>query len=146
MAPIVTATLSSSSTTRRLPLAMLRGTSYGQCDAERRAAARATSQLDRATVRLDDALTDPQPQSGALLIFGRKERLEDVRQVFLSDALASVANLDVHRVSDQELRVGSARYTRRDRDRPALGHGLLRVVHQVQQHLLDLVGRRDHGR
>src|SRR5437868_13944697 len=123
MAPIVTATLSSSSTTRRLPLAMLRGTSYGQCDAERRAAARATAQLDRATVRLDDALTDPQPQSGALLILGREERLEDVRQAVWSDAVASVANRDVHRGSDEDLSVGSARHNGGDGDGAALGHG-----------------------
>src|SRR6266516_1396351 len=146
MAPIVTATLSSSSTTRRLPLAMLRGTSYRQCDAECRAAALAAAQLDRATVRLDDALADPQPQSGPLLILGREERLEDVREVFFGDPRAGVANLDVHRFRSEELRIGSARDAGRDVDGAALGHGLLRVEHQVQQHLLDLVRRGDHWR
>src|SRR5919202_2725025 len=131
MAPIVTATLSSSSTTRRLPLAMLRGSSDRQCHAEDRATALPTTQLDRATVRLHDALRDPQTQTCALLILRREERLEDVRQVFLGDALAGVANLDVHRVRDEELGIGGARYAGRDIQGPALRHGLLRVQHQV---------------
>src|ERR687886_1667792 len=108
MAPIVTATLSSSSTTSRLPLAMLRGASNRQCHAEGRAAALPTPQLDRAAVRLDDALRDPQAQAGALLVLGREERLEDVRQVFFGDAFAGITNLDVHKVGDEEFGVGAA--------------------------------------
>src|SRR5690242_9999910 len=103
MAPIVTATLSSSSTTSSLPIAMFRWATNGERDTEGRAAALATAQFDRATVRLDDALRHPQAEAGALLVLGREERLEDVGQIFLGNALATIANLNVHGVRHQEL-------------------------------------------
>ena len=61
--------------------------------------------------------------------------------------LPVVADLDVDRVRHQELGVGAVRSARRHRRScrlrawPADG-----VEHQVQQHLLDLVGRGDHRR
>src|SRR5579862_5770587 len=103
MAPIVTATLSSSSTTSSLPLGMLNRASDGEGDAEGRATAFTAAQLDRAAVRLHDALRHPQTETRALFVLGREERLEDVRQVLLGDALACIANLNVHRFGHQEL-------------------------------------------
>src|SRR5579864_5408824 len=143
---MVTATLSSSSTTRRLPLAMLGRASNWQGHAESGAASLAAAQFDRPTVCLDDALRDPQTEAGALLVFGRKERFEDMRQMLFGDALASVTNLDVYRVGHQELGVGAMGDPSGDEDGATLRHGLLCVQHQVEQHLLDLVGRRDHVR
>src|SRR5215469_9461702 len=98
MAPMVIATFSSSSTISTLPVAILCWTPNWKGHAESRAPALAASKLDRTAVRLDDALRDPQSQTGALLVFAREERLEDVRQVLLLDALACIAHLDVHRV------------------------------------------------
>src|SRR3954454_23541182 len=109
MAPMVMATFSSSSTTRRLPFGMLRRAVDRQRDVENRAAAFAAAQFDRAAVRLNDALRDPQPESRALLFLGGEERLEDTRQVLFGDALARVAYLQLHRVRHEELRVDAAR-------------------------------------
>src|SRR6266702_4487244 len=120
MAPIVTATLSSSSTTSRLPVAMLGRASNGQGDAESGAPTFAASQLDRAAMRLDDALRDPQPQACALLVFGREKGLENMRQVLLGDALAGIPNLDVDRIRHQELGVCAVRDTRRDEQRTSV--------------------------
>ena len=69
-----------------------------------------------------------------------------MRQVLFGDAVAGVADLDVDRLGHQEFGVGAVRDARRDEDRAALGHGLLGVQHQVQQHLLDLIGRGDDRR
>src|SRR5437879_1910046 len=98
MAPIVTATLSSSSTTSRLPVAIFRRTPDRQSHAEGGPATLAAAQLDRATVGLHDTLRHPQPQACALLVFCRKERLEDVRQVLFGNALACIPDLNVHRL------------------------------------------------
>src|SRR5713101_2529955 len=99
MAPMVTATLSSSSTTRRLPLGMLlRGASNWQRHAKGCAPTLAAAQFDRPTVCLDDALRDPQPEPSALFVLGREKRLENVWQGLLGDAVASVPDLNVHRV------------------------------------------------
>src|SRR5262252_220157 len=109
MAPIVTATLCSSSMTSRLPFAMFGRAPDGQRNAESGPTPRSTAQFDRSPVRLDDALRDPQAQPRALLVLGRKEGLEDVWQVLLRDAVARVPNLDVDRVGHQELGVGAVR-------------------------------------
>src|SRR5216683_5392370 len=112
MAPIVIATLSSSSTTSRLPFAMVGRASDRQRDAERRTPPFATTELDGPAMRLDDALRDPEPKARALFVLGREERLEDVWQVLFGDALACVANLNVNRIRHQELGVGSVRDAR----------------------------------
>src|SRR6516162_8837441 len=98
MAPIVTATLSSSSTTSRLPVAMYGRSPDRQCHAEGGPPPLTAAQLDRAAVRLDDALRDPQSQASAFLVFGREERLENMRQVLFGDTFAGVSNLDVDRI------------------------------------------------
>src|SRR5437667_12553702 len=98
MAPMVTATLSSSSTTSRLPVAIFRRTPDRQSDTEGGPATFAAAQLDRAAVCLHDPLRHPQPQTCALLVLGGEERLKDVRQVLFGNALARIADLDVHRV------------------------------------------------
>src|SRR5437762_14379277 len=103
MAPIVTATLSSSSTTSSRPSAMLGRPSDRQRDAEHGPPAHATAQFDRTAVRLDDPLRHPQTQARALFVFGREEGLEDMRQVLFSNALACVTDLDMDRVRHQEL-------------------------------------------
>src|SRR6266851_1470679 len=146
IAPIVTATLSSSSTTSSLPFGMLRWPAYRECHAKYGAPTFAAAQLDRSAVGLDDALGDPQPQARAFFVFGREEGLEDVRQVLFGDALARIPNLDVDRVRHQELGIGAVRHARRDKDRAAFGHRLHAVEHQVQQHLAQLVGRGNHQR
>src|SRR5919199_1283196 len=87
-----------------------------------------------------DAVRDPQAQAGALLVFGREERLEDARLKLLRDALARVAEHDVHRVTQQELMVGPVRDAGAHVDVATLRHRLLRVEQDVQQHLLDLIG------
>src|SRR3981081_1385735 len=110
MAPIVTATLSSSSTTSRLPLAIFSRTPDRTSDVEGCPATFAATQLDRAAVRLHDALRHPQPEAGALLVFGGEERLEDVRQVLFGDATARIADLNVDRLRHEELGVGAMRY------------------------------------
>src|SRR5207245_7834652 len=110
---------------RRLPFAMLCRASNGQCDVEGRAAPFAAAQFDRPTVRLDNALRDPQPQAGALRLLGGEERLEDVRDVLLGDAVASVPNLYVDRVSHEELGVGPVRVTGRYVEGAAFGQCVL---------------------
>src|SRR6266566_4857710 len=139
IAPIVMATLCSSSTTSRLPLDMLPGPGDRQRDTERRAAARAAAEFDRSPVRLNDALGDPQSETSAFLVLGRKERLEDVWKVLFGDAVARIADLDVDRLGHQELRIGAVRDSCRYVDGAALRHGLLPVKHQVQEHLFDLI-------
>src|SRR5262245_5401418 len=107
MAPMVTATDSSSSTTSSLPIAMLlRGPGDRQRNAERGPPTFAAAQFDRTAVRLHDALRHPQAEPRALLFLRREKRLEDVRQVLLGDALAVVAYLDVDRVGHQKLGIG----------------------------------------
>src|SRR5690348_2635773 len=101
MAPMVTATLSSSSTTRSLPFGMVRRTPDRQRHAEGRAPTLATAQLDRAAMRLHDALGNPEAEPGPFFVLGGKERFEDVRQVLLGDALARIADLDMDRVGHQ---------------------------------------------
>src|SRR5258708_4314686 len=93
IAPIVMATLGSSSTTSRLPLDMFHRPSDRQRNAERRAAPLAAAQFDRSSVGLHDALGDPQAEPGALFLLGREKRLENVLEVFFGDAFASVADL-----------------------------------------------------
>src|SRR5690242_12598641 len=97
---MVTRTLSSSSTSRMLPLAIGGRTSDRERDGEGRAAPEAAAHLDRPAMALDDPERHPQAQAGALaLALGRKERLEQVRHVLLGDARAGVADLDQHRVA-----------------------------------------------
>src|SRR3712207_4672098 len=52
--------------------------------------------LDLPAVALDDAERDGQPQPGAMLAFGRKERVEDPRAYLRRHTGAGVDHLDDH--------------------------------------------------
>src|SRR5688572_6321287 len=107
MAFIVTRTLSSSSTIRILPLGntrprdclerCLRRAADRQRNRERRAPASPAAHAHVAAMTLHDPEGDPETQASALPVLSREERLEDVRQVFVGDARAGIADLDVHR-------------------------------------------------
>src|SRR5947209_16925754 len=135
---MVTVTLSSSSTMRTLG-GIGRGTSDRQGHAEDRAAASAVPHLETPAVALGDPEADPEAEAGALLPLRREERLEDVREVLLRDAGPGIRHLHLHRVRTNEARGRVAMGLRRDRDDPALLHGLGRVEHEVEDDLLDLV-------
>src|SRR5205814_3447109 len=138
---MVTVTLSSSSTMRTLG-GIGRWASDREGHAEDRAAAGAIAHLKAAAVALGDAETDPEAEARALLALRREEGLEDVREVLLGDSRSGIGDLDLHRVGADEARGRVAMRLRRDRDDPALRHRLGGVQHEVEDDLLDLVGRR----
>src|SRR5207244_12637569 len=109
-----------------------------QRDRERGPAADTASHAHRATVTLHDTLRDPEPKARALPGLRREERLEDLRQDVVGDALAGVAHLDLHGVAPEELRLGAGTTLRRHRDGAALGHRVSRIQQYVEQHLLEL--------
>src|SRR5437868_1451208 len=140
MAAIVTVTLSSSSTMRTLA-GIRRWTSDRQSHAEHRTAARAVAHLQPAAVALRDPQADPETEAGALFTLRREERLEDVRQVLLGDARPGVRDLEPDRVGPDEPRSRVPMRLGRNRDEPALRHRFGGVQHEVEDDLLDLVGR-----
>src|SRR5436305_2212337 len=147
MAPRVTATLSSSSTTSSLALSVILDRSPDwQGDAEGGPTPLTAADADRAAMVLDDAVRDPQAQASPLLVLGREERLENVSLDLLRHTFAGVADHDVHRLAQQKILVGAVRYAGGHGNIAALGHGLLGVEQDVEQDLLDLVGRGDHRR
>src|ERR1044071_7856221 len=160
MAAVVMRTFSSSSTTRTRgrraagrPLAgatlsvLLSGIGlrkgrrvHGEDDVEGRALALLARRLDPAAVVAHDVLRDPEPEPRPLRA-RREEGLEDAREVCLRNAAPRVA--DLHRDGRlQGLLVDGGAH----RDAPALLHRLLRVEHQIEEDLLELVGARAHLR
>src|SRR5712692_2044559 len=140
MALIVVATLCSSSTTRTLVFVIVWWPRDRQRDRERRALTGSASHLQRPAVRLHDAVRHPQAEAGALLHLRREERLEDARDRFFAHSRASVADVDAHDVGRIRLQLASAG-VRRDDEPSARGHGLGGVEEQVEEDLLQLIGR-----
>src|SRR5438477_377859 len=138
---MVTVTLSSSSTMRTLG-GIGRWTSDREGHAEDRPAAGAIPHLEAAAVALGDAETDPEAKARALLALRREEGLEDMRQMLFRDARSGVGDLDLDRVRADEAGGRVAMRLGRDGDDPALRHRLGGVQHEVEDDLLDLVGRR----
>src|SRR5438552_3401545 len=78
-----------------------------QIDLKRRAVASLARDGDVAAALLDDAIDRGQAQSGPLLPFGAKKRLEDVCQSFSVHAAAGVADRKQHVLAWAGMRVGS---------------------------------------
>src|SRR5581483_5289310 len=132
MAAMETSTLSSSSTIRTVPLLIFGWSSDRQGDGEGGPLARPAPHVDLAAVAADDAVGDPEPQAGALLLLlGGEERLEDVRQVLRRDTGAGIANLQLHPAGSDDLRVAATGRARGDHDRATVGHCLLGIEQQV---------------
>jgi hypothetical protein len=96
-----------------------------------------------AAALLDDAVHDREAEPGAVLArLGREERLEDALEHLAVHAAAVVAHAQLHVVARGQIgqRLGQPLLADGDRDAAAAGHGVARVDHQVQQHLLDLRG------
>ena len=90
----------------------------------------------------DDAVHGCQAQARAFALFlGREERLEQVLSRLGRQARAVVRHPQPHAVARRQLivrvRGGGERHL--EADMPARGHGIARVDHQVQQHLLERV-------
>ena len=96
----------------------------------------------RAAVILHDRLRDPESEPGALAPLRGEERLEDLREHVVRDPLARVADLDLHPLASNELRLDTGARLRRHGDGPALRHRIGGVQDEVEDHLLELVGGR----
>ena len=115
----------------------------GQLHVERGARRGPRFQADAPAVLLHDGVRDGQPEARALAhFFRREEGVEDLRLHVRRDSRAIVVDLEDDRLV--------ARVVPRadDQNASAVGrqHGLLRVDHQVQQHLLYLVPVGKHHR
>src|SRR5438093_4396818 len=140
MALIVTTTLSSSSTTRTLGCSRIARRSLDrQRDQERRPTTNTAAYPHRPAVALHDALRYPEPEAGPFPWLRREERLEDLGEQVVRDALAGVLHLDLDGVAPEDLRFGARAGLRRDRDGPALRHRVRRVEQEVEEDLLELV-------
>src|ERR1700687_1799978 len=138
MALIVVATLCSSSTTRTLLVAICRRSPDRKRDRECGPLARAAPYLQRSAVCLNDAVRDPESETGAFLHLRGEEWLEDPRHRFLVDPGAGVPNVDAYDV--RRLRIEDAATGLRRDDQPStVGHRLGGVEEQVQEHLLQLI-------
>src|ERR1700693_2968349 len=127
----------SSSTTRILALSMDGFLAYREFEAERSAFARSAADLDGAAVLLHDAVADRKPQARSFAGgLGGEEGVENTVEQLAGDAHAGVGDLDIH---------GSILCRGADLDHAAVGHGVARVHEQVQKHLLEAVGRAEHG-
>src|SRR3979490_919021 len=96
MALIVIATLCSSSTTRTLLVAIWWRSSDRKGDRECRSLAGAAPPLQRSAVRLNDAVRDPETETGAFLHLRREKGLEDPRHRLLVDPGPGIPDVDAH--------------------------------------------------
>ena len=110
----------------------------GSDDDESRAAALRRLDMDRAAMRLHDAVAERQPDAGSGAdLLGGEERLEDARQDLLRDAGAGVADPDDDTAASW--RRGRAETVILRWPVPAVQR-LLGIDQQVDQNLAELVG------
>src|SRR6185436_2269005 len=105
--PVVTA-VTSSPTTRILLCAIVVRSRDRKRDRERGPVAGTASHLQGPTVRLHDAVRDPETKSGALLHLRREERLEDPGYGLLADPRAGVAHVDPDRIGGISIQLAAA--------------------------------------
>src|SRR5438309_3199651 len=147
IALIVTTTLSSSSTTRTLGCSRIARRSLDrQSDHESRPTTDPAAYAHGPAVALDDALRNPEPEAGSLPRLRREERLENLSDELVRDSLPGVTNLDLDGIAPEDLRFGARAGLCRDGDRAALRHGVRCVEEEVEEDLLELVGRGANAR
>src|SRR5882724_7137291 len=116
---------SSSTTSTRVS-----GTAGGKREGERRAEVRRAVHVDLASVLLDDAMDEGEPETGALRL-GGEEGLEDVGEVAGADALPGVAHRDLERITP---------YGGGHAQLASLRHCLDRIQAEIPQDLPELLG------
>src|SRR2546428_998572 len=147
IALIVTTTLSSSSTTRTLSCSGIARRSLDrQRDHERRPATHSAAHSHRPPVTLHDALRHPEPQPGPFPGLRGEERLEDLRDELVRYPLAGVTYLDLDGIPSEDLRLAAGTRLCGDRDCAALWHRVGRVEQEIEEDLLQLVGRCANAR
>src|SRR5207237_6218075 len=95
---------------------------------------------------LHDARRHPDPEPGPFPGLGGEERLEDLRDELVRYPLAGVAYLDLDGIPPEDVRLGAGTRLCGYRDRPALWHRVGRVEQEIEENLLQLVGRRANAR
>ena len=115
----------------------------GQDHVDRRAAADLARDQQAAARLLDEAEHHRQPQPGALAgLLGGVERLGDLLDLALGDAVALVGDADAQIISRRQRwrvgQVGLARLADRHGHLAAVGHGVARVEDEVEQREFEL--------
>ena len=87
-------------------------------------------------VLLDDAVAHGEPEAGAASRgFCGEKGIEDAVQIFAGNAAAGIDDFHFHRAVVRR---------RADFDDAAGGHGIARIHEEIQEHLLQSVGRAQH--